>query len=99
MVQKTVGIHKTANFEDNQSVKVIQWLKYLASENNITIQDARRGGEKIIYTGNKKHKLDGYYFDRKTKTAYVYAFFGRYFHGCPKFYHSEEICKRKGINL
>ena len=53
MPEKTIGIHKTSTFEDNQSYKAIQWLEYLASKNNITIRHSKRGGEKIIYVNNK----------------------------------------------
>ena len=59
------------------------------------IQHSKRDGEKKLFINNRYYKLDGYYYDRETKTRNIYEFFGCYFHGCPKCYHPDEICKRR----
>lgn len=76
------------------SQKAIQWLEYICLEYGIRIQHAKRGGEKKIFIGGKCYKLDGYYYDRKTETRNIYEFLGCYWHGCPKCYSPEEICKK-----
>lgn len=93
--EETIGIHKTSTFEEIQSKKAIQWLEYLSNKEGIMIQHCKRGGEKKLFINGRYYKLDGYYYDGETKTRNIYEFFGCYFHGCPKCYHPDEICKRR----
>ena len=94
--EETIGIHKPSTFEDHRSVKAIQWLEYLSKKEGIMIRHAKRGREKKLFINNKCYKVDGYYYNIETRTRNVYEFLGCYWHGCPKCYSPEEICKRKG---
>jgi hypothetical protein len=78
----------------NYSKACIRWLNYISIKDNINIQHAENGGEKVIMYKNKKYKLDGYC--NKTNTAYEFA--GDFFHGNPLLYNQEDInpiCKKK----
>ena len=94
LTKQTIGIHKKMTIKEVYSQKSIQWLEYICLEYGIRIQHAKRGGEKIIYYNDKVYKVDGYYYDRTTKSAHIYEFLGCYWHGCPKCYNPEEICKK-----
>ena len=91
---KTIGIPKKMTIKDTHSQKSIQWLEYISLEYEITIQHAKRGGEKKLFIGNKCYKVDGYYYDKKNKIHNIYKFFGCYWHGCPKCYNPKEICNK-----
>ena len=94
LTKQTIGIHKKMTIKEVYSQKSIQWLEYICLEYGIRIQHAKRGGEKIIYYNDKVYKVDGYHYDRTTKSAHIYEFLGCYWHGCPKCYNPEEICKK-----
>ncbi|CAG2207378.1 unnamed protein product [Mytilus edulis] len=94
LTNETIGIHKKMTIKEVHSQKSIQWLEYISLEYNIMIQHAKRGGEKKLFINNKCYKVDGYYYDRENKMRNVYEFFGCYWHGCPKCYSPEEICKK-----
>lgn len=94
LTNETIGIHKKMTIKEVHSQKSIQWLEYISLEYNIMIQHAKRGGEKKLFINKKCYKVDGYYYDRENKMRNVYEFFGCYWHGCPKCYSPEEICKK-----
>ena len=92
--EKTIGIHQKMTIKEVHSQKSIQWLEYICLKDNIRIQHAKHGGEKKLFINNKCYKLDGYHYDRKNSIPNVYEFLGCYWHGCPKCYSPEEICKK-----
>ncbi|CAG2203470.1 unnamed protein product [Mytilus edulis] len=94
LTNETIGIHKKMTIKEVHSQKSIQWLEYISLKYNIMIQHAKRGGEKKLFINKKCYKVDGYYYDRENKMRNVYEFFGCYWHGCPKCYSPEEICKK-----
>jgi hypothetical protein len=60
------------------SYKSYNWLKFISLRDNIYIQHARNGGEKLF----DKFKVDGYCEQNST----IYEFHGCLYHGCPKCY-------------
>jgi ABC-type uncharacterized transport system ATPase subunit len=56
---KTIGIIPAQGYrpEEKQSVKALQWIKYVAQLEGVHIQHARNGGEKTI----NQYRVDGYY--------------------------------------
>jgi len=72
--------------------KVIIWLNYIASTNNIYIQHARNGGEhKDVIDGNI-YFFNGYDMNNKT----VYEFYTNNGHGNIKLHDSDKIDLRTG---
>jgi len=59
-----------------------QWLDFVSATQNVKIQHARNGGEKIFYIGRRRFKVDG--FDPLNWT--IYEFHGCRYHGCPRCY-------------
>lgn len=55
----------------------LNWLKYVAKQNNINILHAENGGEQ--YIRETRYKLDGYCKDIDT----AYEFHGCLYHSCP----------------
>ena len=64
------------NPEQITSRKLLQLLKYLSLKNNLSIQHAKNGGEKMVGT----FLLDG--FSKETKN--IFEFHGCFWHGCQK---------------
>jgi len=71
--------------EHRQSVKAIQWIKYLSHVQGHSIQHARNGGEKAI----GPYLVDGYFEtgDRKV----VLEFHGDFWHGNPEKYSRSTV--------
>ncbi|XP_032227446.2 uncharacterized protein LOC116610891 [Nematostella vectensis] len=61
---------------DVQSLKALQWLKYLERRDGVCIRHAGNGGE-VRLAG--RIKVDGYAADTNT----VYQYQGCFYHGCP----------------
>jgi hypothetical protein len=53
--------------QEKQSVKALQWIKYVAQLKGVHIQHARNGGEKTI----DQYRVDGYY---ETKDGFMIKF-------------------------
>ncbi|XP_075438335.1 uncharacterized protein LOC142477223 [Ascaphus truei] len=66
------------------STPATQWLLYVAYKENIVIQHALRGGEKMV--GN--YFLDGYAVINGVQTAF--EFNGCFYHGCPMCYNEKD---------
>ena len=77
----------------------IKFLKVLAKELDVDIQHAENKGEYIINDPDFKcyYKADGYF--EKDNKKYVVEFHGDYFHGNPKMYKPESICKLRRIRF
>jgi len=84
--QKTIGLIPVGGYRttDTQSATCLLWLKYISTSENIRIQHARNGGEKVIHIGSHRFKVDGYAEVNGVKT--VYEFYGCKYHGCQKCY-------------
>lgn len=67
--------------EQKQSIKALQWIKYIAHSEGRTIQHARNGGEKAI----GPFRVDGYYESQEGEKV-VLEFHGDYWHGNPTKY-------------
>jgi G:T-mismatch repair DNA endonuclease (very short patch repair protein) len=67
----------------------IQWLNFIQSYNNITIQHAENEGEFVIPDTRYKKRADGYCKETNT----IYEFHGDYWHGNPKVFLPTEINK------
>jgi hypothetical protein len=82
--ENTIGIIPTHGYnpEQIQSVKALQWIKYMSHSLGIRIQHARNGGEKAI----GPYKVDGYYETKDQKV--VLEFHGDFWHGIPNQYSS-----------
>ena len=77
----------------------IQFLNDLAKEWKVDIQHAENGGEYRIEDSdfNCYYKADGYFeLDNK---KYVVEFHGNFFHGNPKIYKPDSICKLRRITF
>jgi len=72
--------------EEKQSVKALQWIKYVAQFKGVHIQHARNGGEKAI----DQYSVDGYY-ETKDGEKVVMEYHGCFWHGCPKCYTKQTI--------
>jgi len=77
----------------------IQFLNDLAKEWNVDVQHAENKGEYRIEDSDFKcyYKVDGY-FERDSK-KYVVEFHGDYFHGNPKIYKPDGICKLRRMRF
>ncbi|WAR06962.1 hypothetical protein MAR_016920 [Mya arenaria] len=77
--QESLGLIPSHGYnpEQLQSVKALQWLKYLLHTLGIRIHHARNGGEKVI----GPYKVDGYYKINDQKV--VLEFHGDFWHGNP----------------
>ncbi len=86
--QDTIGIIPAHGYnpEQVQSVKAIQWIKYLSHTKGIRIQHARNGGEKSI----GPYQVDGYY-ETNDGLKVVLEFHGDFWHGNPKKYANSTI--------
>ncbi|MCP3663791.1 MAG: hypothetical protein GY696_15090, partial [Gammaproteobacteria bacterium] len=89
--RNTIGLIPPGGYRKNdvQSITAFLWMQHLSVKNNIRIQHARNGGEKIIQVGSKKYKVDGYAEVRGVKT--IYEFHGCRFHGCPKCFKDRNL--------
>lgn len=77
----TIGIIPSGGYRraDNQSLKAIQWLTWIAHKKNVNIQTAENGQEFVL---DINIKVDG--FDAQNQT--VYEFLGCFWHRCIKCY-------------
>ena len=77
----------------------IQFLNDLAEDWNVDIQHAENKGEYRIDDPDFKcyYKADGY-FEQDNK-KYVVEFHGNYYHGNPKMYKPDSICKLRRITF
>ncbi|MCP3662156.1 MAG: hypothetical protein GY696_06610 [Gammaproteobacteria bacterium] len=89
--KKTIGLIPPGGYRKNdvQSITAFLWMQHLSVKNNIRIQHAKNGGEKVIQVGNKKYKVDGYVEVDGVKT--IYEFHGCRFHGCPKCFKDRNL--------
>ena len=87
MSKNTIAVVDNVVQTENHSVVSIAWLDYISKKNNIKIQHALEGGEKVIKCINNKLKVDG--FCESTNT--VYEFHGCFWHGCPDCYKPDVI--------
>ena len=85
---ETIGLipHHGYNPEQKNSIKALQWLKYLSHLEGLNIQHACNGGEKVI----GPYKTDGYYETEKGEKV-VLEFHGDSWHGNPKKYSRSTI--------
>ena len=84
MPENTIGLIPPMGYcAEPTSHKAIIWLKNIAMINQVHIQHARNGGEKII----NDMKIDGW--DDKNSTAY--EFHGCIYHGCQNCYKPESF--------
>ena len=84
MPKNTIAVVDNVVQTENHSAVSIAWLDYISKKNNIKIQHALEGGEKVI---NNKLKVDG--FCESTNT--VYEFQGCFWHGCPDCFKPDVI--------
>jgi hypothetical protein len=84
----TIGIIPAQGYhpEEKQSVKALQWIKYVIASEGIHIQHARNGGEVTI----GPYKADGYY-ETDAGEKVVMEYHGDFWHGCPKCYARSTI--------
>ena len=84
--EKCIGIIPVHGYkpEQKQSVKALQWLKYMSHTLGVNIQHARNGGERKI----GHYSVDGF-FERENGERVVLEFHGDFWHGNPKCYSSE----------
>ena len=77
---ETIGLipHHGYNPEQKQSVKALQWLKYISHNEGYNIQHTRNGGEKVI----GPYRVDGY-FETETGERVILEFHGDLWHGNP----------------
>ena len=77
----------------------IQFLNDLAKEWKVEIQHAENKGEYRIEDPELKcyYKLDGYFEQNNKK--YAVEFHGNYYHGNPKMYKPDSICKLRRITF
>ena len=77
----------------------IQFLNDLAKERKVEIQHAENKGEYIIKDPDFKclYKCDGYYEQNNKK--YIVEFHGNYYHGNPRIYKSDSVCKLRRITF
>jgi hypothetical protein len=85
---ETIGIIKHHGYrpEETQSVKALQWIKWLSREKNLRIQHAKNGGEKRI----DHYRMDGYY-ETESGEKVVLEFHGCFWHGCNQCYARDTI--------
>ena len=85
---ETIGIIPAQGYrpDEKQSVKALQWIKYVAQFEGVHIQHARNGGEKTI----DQYRVDGYY-ETKDGEKVVMEYHGCFWHGCPKCYTRQTI--------
>ncbi|KAL9952551.1 hypothetical protein ACROYT_G039820 [Oculina patagonica] len=88
----TIAVVDNVVQTENHSAVSIAWLDYIAEKNNIKIQHALEGGEKVI---NNKLKVDG--FCESTNT--VYEFQGCFWHGCPDCYKPDVINNKNQCDM
>ncbi|KAL9977373.1 hypothetical protein ACROYT_G014765 [Oculina patagonica] len=92
MPKNTIAVVDNVVQTENHSAVSIAWLDYIAEKNNIKIQHALEGGEKVI---NNKLKVDG--FCESTNT--VYEFQGCFWHGCPDCYKPDVINNKNQCDM
>ncbi len=78
LIKDTIAVVNRESCTDTYSKDSICWLDLIMHKENINIQHALSGGEKVI----SGHKVDGYC----EKTNTVYQFHGCFWHGCTKCY-------------
>lgn len=76
---ETIGLIPQQGYhpEHKHSVKALQWLKYISFKENIEIQHAKNGGEKVIGL----YRVDGY--TEVDGVKIVLEFHGDFWHGNP----------------
>ena len=92
MPKNTIAVVDNVVQTENHSAVSIAWLDFISKKNNIKIQHALDGGEKVI---NNKIKVDG--FCESTNT--VYEFQGCFWHGCPDCYKPEVINNKNQCDM
>ncbi len=78
--------HHGYNPEQKQSVKAIQWLKYVSHVQGHRIQHAKNGGEKAI----GPYQVDGYYETEEGEKVAL-EFHGDFWHGNPVRYSRSTV--------
>jgi len=93
---ETIAIipHHGYNPEQKQSVKAMQWLKYISHKEKLNIQHARNGGEKVIGA----YPVDGYYETTEGERV-VLEFHGDLWHGNPHKYARSTINPVRQITM
>ncbi|XP_053406566.1 uncharacterized protein LOC123556078 [Mercenaria mercenaria] len=85
---ETIGLipRQGYNPEQKQSMKALQWVKYISHIEGYKIQHARNGGEKVI----GPYRVDGYY-ESKNAGKIVLEFHGDFWHGNPTKYSRSTV--------
>ncbi|XP_045201509.2 uncharacterized protein LOC123555044 [Mercenaria mercenaria] len=85
---ETIGLipRQGYNPEQKQSMKALQWVKYISHMEGYKIQHARNGGEKVI----GPYRADGYY-ESKNAEKIVLEFHGDFWHGNPTNYSRSTV--------
>ena len=93
--EDTIGIIPPQGYrpKDRQSIKAMQWIKYVAHTKGLNIQHAGNFGEKVI----GPYKVDGYYETPGEKV--VMEFHGDFWHGNPKSYANNTVNKVVGATM
>ncbi|XP_053406937.1 uncharacterized protein LOC128559427 [Mercenaria mercenaria] len=85
---ETIGLIPRQGFnpEQKQSMKALQWVKYISHIEGHKIQHARNGGEKVI----GPYRVDGYY-ESVNGEKIVLEFHGDFWHGNPAKYSRSTV--------
>lgn len=96
LTPETIGIIPAHGYRptEKQSIKALQWIKYLAHKDGIYIQHARNGGEKSI----GPYKVDGYY-ECESGEKVVLEFHGDFWHGNLKAYAKTTVNPVNGLTM
>ena len=92
MPKNTIAVVDNFVQTESHSAISIAWLDFISKKNNIKIQHALDGGEKVI---NNELKVDG--FCESTNT--VYEFQGCFWHGCPDCYKPDVINNKNQCDM
>jgi hypothetical protein len=92
----TIGLIPAEGYvpKHNQSVKALQWLKYISHKDNIRIQHAKNGGE-VTVAG---HKVDGYYEDEQG-VKHCLEYDGCFFHGHMQCFKADTVNPVNGFTM
>ena len=92
MPNNTIAVVDNFVQTESHSAISIAWLDFISKKNNIKIQHALNGGEKLI---NNDLKVDG--FCESTNT--VYEFQGCFWHGCPDCFKPDVINNKNQCDM
>jgi hypothetical protein len=100
MPLNSIAVVPEIKLPEQHSTTSIEWLEWIDHKQDIDIQHALNGGEKVLTCGGgvakqQKYKVDGYDAENKT----VYEFHGCYWHGCPKCFKSTARNMQKGCTM